>query len=211
MPSIREVLRRVYRRVILPRLIDLAMRSPVATAERARLVPLAEGRVLDLGIGSGLNLPHYRAGVRRLVGVDPSREAWRLARRTGPHVEFVQARAEALPFVAGAFDHVVLTWTLCSVDDPAVALAEIRRVLTPGGRLLFVEHGAAPDAGVRRWQERLTPLWRRVAGGCRLDRDVARLVERAGFRLERRDAGYAPGPRIFAYFTRGVASPIAGR
>jgi ubiquinone/menaquinone biosynthesis C-methylase UbiE len=202
-------MRGFYGRRVLPRIIDLVMRNRLATEKRRRLVPLARGRVLEVGIGSGLNLPHYGDAVRRVVGVDPSIELWRLGRRRTPaagvRVDFVAAAAERLPFADRGFDTVVLAWTLCSVGDPRAALGEIRRVLAPEGCLLFVEHGLAVDPDVQRWQRRLTPLWSRLGGGCHLDRAVADLLGEAGFVFEQLDQGHVEGPQVFSYSYRGIA------
>jgi ubiquinone/menaquinone biosynthesis C-methylase UbiE len=199
----------IYARLVLPRLTDLAMGSRPLAEERAALIPAVCGRVLEIGVGSGLNLPLYGAGVRRLSALDPSLALWKLARsraaRAVVPVEFAAGSAEHLPFETGAFDAVVTTWTLCSIPDPHAALAEVGRVLVPGGQLFFVEHGRAPDARVRAWQDRLTPLWSRLAGGCHLNRPIEELIARAGFRIARIERGYKPGPRPFTYRIRGVA------
>lgn len=200
-----------YARAILPRLLDLAMRHPTARAERARWIPLATGHVLEIGIGSGLNLPYYGPEVLSLTGLDPCPallvRAGRRARRAGRPVGLLLGTAEALPLPAASVDTVVSTWTLCSVGDPGQVLAEVRRVLRPGGRLVFVEHGRAPDPRVRAWQIRLTPLWRRLAGGCHLNRAVDRLLQEAGFGVEHLDAGYRRGPRLTTYLYCGLAVP----
>lgn len=199
----------LYARYVLPRLIDLAMQNRMVMAERQRLVPRAGGTVLEIGFGSGINLAFYGQEVRRLYAIDPSPELWKLARaraeaaRVRP--EFVLASAEAIPLRDAAIDDVVMTWSLCSIPDPQRALAEISRVLKPGGRLLFVEHGRSPDARVRRWQDRLTPLWKRLAGGCHLNRPIEDLVTGARFRLREIDRGYSEGPRPFTYLSRGIA------
>lgn len=201
----------LYERFVLPRLIDLAMRSGEATRYRAATLAGAEGRVLEMGIGSGLNLPFYGAGVREIVGVDPSVELLRMA---GPRaatarfpVSLVSCGGEDLPFEDASFDVAVTTWTLCSIKDAPAALAEMRRVLRPGGRLLFVEHGRAPDPGVVRWQTRLNPLWRRCAGGCNLDRPIAGLIAAAGFHIERLETGYARAPKPMGFMYQGSARP----
>jgi len=199
----------LYDRYVLPRLIDLTMRHRTVAAERARLIPRAAGIVLELGIGSGLNLPFYGRAVERLYGVDPSPELWALASRriarVAVPVEYLQASAEHIPIPDASVDTVVTTWTLCSTAQPHAALREVARVLRSEGRLLFVEHGRAPDPRVAAWQDRLTPAWRRLAGGCHLNRRIDDLIETAGFELTEREHGYGTGPRPMAYLYRGVA------
>lgn len=203
----------VYARYVLPRLIDLAMRSKADAAERAKLIPLASGVVLEVGIGSGLNLPFYGPRVERLYGLDPSRELWTLARRRLQEVrfpvEFLLASGEGIPLEDTAVDTVVTTWTLCSIPDAGRALREIRRVLRPEGCLIFVEHGLAPDRGVEAWQARLNPLWRRVAGGCNLNRRIDALIADAGLLLAEIERGYGGGPKPMAYLYRGMARRAA--
>lgn len=178
----------LYREHLLPRALHLAMRGWPFRAERPRCVGRAEGRVLEIGFGSGLNLPHYGAGVRELLALEPSAVARRLARpaiEAAPFpVRFVGLEAASIPLEDGAVDCVVSTWTLCTVPDPHAALAEVRRVLRPGGALHFLEHGRHPDPRLARWQERLDPLQRRIAGGCHLSRAIPALVSAAGLRLE---------------------------
>lgn len=202
---------RFYRHSLLPHLINLAMKNKEATRYRRGLLPLAQGRVLEVGVGSGLNLPFYGPQVTHLLGLDPSPELLELARRhtAGARfpVEFLLASAEDLPLGSASFDTVVSTFTLCSIPDVRLALREMRRVLKPGGKLLFVEHGLAPDPGVQRWQRRLTPLWRPISGGCHLDRKMDRLIAEAGFRMETLTTEYAKGPRLATFMYRGVASP----
>jgi SAM-dependent methyltransferase len=200
-----------YERAVLPWLIHWVMRSRRLLPYRERVAGAARGRVLEVGIGSGLNLRHYGPAVESVVGVEPSPRllAWarRAPRRPGLAVELHRAPGERLPFAPASFDSVVMTWTLCSVPDAARALQELRRVLKPGGRLLFVEHGLAPQPWVRAWQRGLTPLWRPLAGGCHLDRPVDALVRATGFRLERLETGYAPGPRPMTFMYEGAAVP----
>ncbi|HEX9843505.1 MAG TPA: class I SAM-dependent methyltransferase [bacterium] len=200
-----------YERTVLPWLIHWVMGSPRLRTYRERVAGAARGRVLELGVGSGHNLRHYGPQVESVLGVDPSERllalATRAPRRAGLPVELHAGTAQQLPFPAASFDTVVMTWTLCSLPDAPAALAELRRVLRPQGRLLFVEHGLAPEPGVRAWQRRLTPLWRPLAGGCHLDRPIDALVRQAGFRLEQLDCGYAPGPRFVAYMYEGSAQP----
>jgi ubiquinone/menaquinone biosynthesis C-methylase UbiE len=200
----------VYQRHILPRLISWGMRQKQLVPLRERVVGAARGRVLEVGIGSGLNLPLYPRDVEVVLGVDPSIELLHLAKKHTPWVHFpvelTEASAEDLPLDDRSVDTVVLTWTLCSVGDPRLALAEIRRVLRPGGALLFIEHGQAPEPGTRRWQDRLTPVWRRLAGGCHLNRPIERLIRDAGFQLAEFETGYlVKGPKPFTFHYRGVA------
>ena len=202
----------LYERFVLPRLIDLSCRCKLATERRATLVPRASGAVLEVGVGSGLNLRFYAgAAVRGLVAVDPSEALLSMARKkTGGlafPVDLRRESAEALSLGDRSIDTIVMTFTLCSIAEPARALREMRRVLKPGGRLLFVEHGLAPDAGVRRWQERLNPLWNRLAGGCNLNRQVDVLLGEGGFRLAELHADYLPGPRLLTYAYQGSALP----
>ncbi len=203
-----------YARRVLPVLTDLAMRNKVARAERARWVPHATGVVLEIGAGSGLNFAHYGPHVRTLYALDPSAELRRMAGRRARDaridVDFVAAPAEAIPLPDSSVDTAVTTWTLCTVPDVGRALAEVRRVLRADGRLIFVEHGRAPDARVVRWQDRLTPLWRRIAGGCHLNRPIDDLVRAGGFEIDEIERGYVAGARVAAYFYRGVARVRTG-
>jgi ubiquinone/menaquinone biosynthesis C-methylase UbiE len=201
----------LYAKYVLPRLIDLFMRNKVAMAERRKLVPLASGTVLEVGIGSGINLPFYGRAVGALVAVDPSLEIWRLARRRVSRapipVEFLQCSAEQIPLGAHTVDTVVTTWTLCTIPDPVRALGEMKRVLKPEGQVIFVEHGRSPDPPVLAWQNRLNPLWNRIGGGCNLNRKIDDLILEAGLRITRMEKGYTRGPRPFTYLYRGLARP----
>jgi ubiquinone/menaquinone biosynthesis C-methylase UbiE len=198
-----------YDERILPWLIDRAMRQHQLRPYREQAIAAAAGRTLEIGVGSGLNLSLYGGAVASLCGIDPSLALLQLARRqcksTGRGILLVAATAEQLPFPAGRFETVVSTWTLCSIPDPAKALAEIRRVLAPGGRFLFVEHGLAPEPAVARWQHWLTPGWRRVAGGCHLDRKIDDLISAAGFELRAGNTGYIRGPKPWTFLYRGQA------
>ena len=176
---------------------------------RAAHVPAASGVVLEIGIGPGLNLPLYTRAVTKLYGIDPSAELLAVARRRAQGVAFpvelIQREAGDIPLEDASIDTAVITWTLCSIENPAAALREVRRVLKPGGALIFVEHGASPDAGVRSWQRRLTPIWKRLAGGCHLDRKIDELVEDAGFTTTSLKCAYIPGPRVATYMYEGHA------
>lgn len=201
-----------YERFILPRLLRCACSAPPIMKQRAKIVPQAEGRVLELGIGMGLNLGLYDAEkVESVTGVDPAPELRAIAEaaprdpRLAVRVE--AGTAESLPFEDASFDCVVCTFTLCSVQGPAQALAEARRVLKPGGRFLYCEHGLAPDPGVAKWQRRVEPVWKAIAGGCHLTRPVTAAIAGAGFAVTRSDSMYLPGtPRIAGWNEWGEAA-----
>ena len=198
-----------YERMVLPWVIDMACGLPMVQKQRRQLVPQAQGRVLEIGMGTGRNLPFYdRHRVTRLVGVDPAMQMHRLAQKRSREadlaVELMGLSAEHLPTADASFDTVVCTYTLCSIPDAAQALREMRRVLVPGGKLLFCEHGRAPDDKVRRWQERLQPWWGPLAGGCHLGRDIPALLEGAGFAATTQ-AAYLPGPRPMTFHYWGEA------
>jgi ubiquinone/menaquinone biosynthesis C-methylase UbiE len=199
-----------YGKYVLPRLIDLAMRNKETARLRATWIPQARGEVLEIGIGSGLNLPFYSSDVKRVYGVEPSRELQGLARKRTVgqrvNVEFLsQSAEEPLPLPDESMDTVVMTWTLCSIPNPPAALAQMRRVLKPGGQLIFIEHGRAPDHGVAVWQDRLTPTWKRIGGGCHLNRKVDELITQAGFQITQLKTFYLPGPRPMTYTYQGLA------
>ena len=204
----------LYDRFILPKLLGCACSSSPVMKQRAKVVPQAAGRVLELGIGLGLNLGFYDPDkVTGVIGVDPAAElrAAALAAPRDPRlaVTVEDGTAEALPFEDRSFDTVVCTFTLCSVHTPPAALAEARRVLKPGGAFLFCEHGLAPDPGVAKWQRRIEPVWKRIAGGCHLTRPVATAIAAAGFRLGQVDSMYVPKtPRIAAWNEWGAATPV---
>lgn len=208
----------VYRRFILPRIVNAACAIRPAMRQRAKIVPLASGRVLELGFGSGLNLPFYdRERVQHIWALEPSAEMWALAgervKGAAFPVEFLQASAGEIPLPDGGVDTVLVTYALCTIPDLRSALSEVARVLKPGGCLLFGEHGAAPDAHIRRWQDRLNPVWSLVAGGCNLNRPIPALIESAGFDLIEVSSMYIPGwrPGSFNYWGRATALRRAPR
>src|SRR6266403_905100 len=178
----------VYERWILPRLLDLSMRNRLLDHYRQRTIETARGLVLEVGVGSGLNLRFYSRAVDRVCGIDLSPKLLRLAQEqtvdAGVPVSLIRASAEHLPFADAGFDAIVMTWTLCSIANPVAALIEMRRVLKPGGQLLFVEHGLSPETGIAHWQHRLTPCWKRIGGGCHLDRKMDELIRAAGFQID---------------------------
>lgn len=200
-----------YQDRILPHLVHLSMRNRYLVPYRQRVVSAAEGRVLEIGIGSGLNLPFYGPQVSEVLGIEPSARLIEMARHVAGSsvapVSFIEGSAEAIPLDKKSVDTVVTTWTLCTIPQAVQALEEMRRVLKPGGQLLFVEHGLAPEEGVRRWQNRLTPLWTRIGGGCHLNRPIRSLIETAGFNITSIETAYARGPRPMAFFYQGRAQP----
>jgi ubiquinone/menaquinone biosynthesis C-methylase UbiE len=200
-----------YQDKIVPILIDLAMRQPNLAAYRSRVIPDADGRVLEIGIGSGLNLPFYSRSVESIIGLDPSPKLISMIRRNLRSdlrsVKLIEGSADAIPLDNNSVDTLVTTWTLCSIPDAGLALREMHRVLRPAGRLLFVEHGLAPEPNVRWWQDRLTPVWKRIGGGCHLNRAIQILIEDAGFQFERFETGYMRGPKPLTYMYEGSARP----
>ncbi len=198
-----------YEDRVLPRMIDFALGTPAHQKVRSRVVAGLEGVAVEVGFGSGPNVPFYPAGVKSVLAVDPAlrgRElaADRLAASPTP-VEFAGLDGQKLVFEDASADSALSTWTLCTIPDVELALAELRRVLKPGGRLHFVEHGLSPDPGVARWQQRLNRVQMFCAGGCQLKRQIAKLVEGAGFELEKLDNFYMKGPRAMTYTYEGVA------
>jgi ubiquinone/menaquinone biosynthesis C-methylase UbiE len=200
-----------YQDQIVPLLINLTMRRRDLAAYRNRVVPSAAGRVLEIGIGSGLNLPFYSHNVEYLIGLDPSPKLLSMVRRNQQLdtslVELIEGSAEAIPLENHSVDTVLTTWTFCSIPDATRALLEMRRVLRPTGRLVFIEHGLAPEPNVRWWQDRLTPAWKRIGGGCHLNRAIQTLIEDAGFRFDRVETGYMRGPKPLTFIYEGAARP----
>jgi SAM-dependent methyltransferase len=200
-----------YEAHILPWLTDRVMRGPEFNRLRGRVTAGLAGEVLEIGFGSGLNMRYYPPEVKRVLAVEPAAAGRKLAARrvaaSAVPVEYAGTDAQALPLADASVDHAVSTWTLCTIPDAGRALAELRRVLRPGGTLHFVEHGRSPDAGVARTQNRFTPLQRRLAGGCHLNRPIDQLLTTAGFELTRLDTFYLPAPRAWGYTFEGVAAP----
>jgi SAM-dependent methyltransferase len=199
-----------YRDQVVPRIVDKACAMGEAKELRDRVCAGLTGEVVELGFGSGLNVPHYPPAVTRVRAVEPADVGWKLAAKrlaaTTTPVERAGLDGQSLPFPDDAFDCALSTWTLCTIPDPGRALAELRRVLRPGGTLHFVEHGLAPDPEVQRWQHRLDGIQQRLAGGCHLDRPIADLLTGAGFELKEVDVFYEKGaPRFVAADTLGVA------
>ena len=201
-----------YDRHILPHVINLACGTKPFRYQRRKVVPQASGRVLEIGIGSGLNMPYYDpAKVEKLWGLEPSDEIRRMAEQKAVGspfpVEFIGLPGERIPLEAGSVDTVVSTYVLCTIPHAVTALREMRRVLKPGGQLLFSEHGRAPDASVARWQDRLDGVWGKIAGGCHLNRDIPALLRQGGFAIERLETMYIPGPKPMSFNYWGAATP----
>lgn len=200
-----------YQDRILPHLVNLAMRNRELLPYRERVISDAQGRVLEIGVGSGINIPLYRPQTRELLGLEPAPRLVTMARRAVKDsvlpVSLIEGTGEAIPLDNASVDTVVSTWTLCTIPDVTRALREMRRVLKPGGCLLFVEHGLAPEPRVQRWQNWLTPAWKRLGGGCHLNRPIRRLIEGAGFHIERLDTGYLAGRNPMTFMYEGSARP----
>lgn len=199
-----------YEERVLPRIINKVLDNRQTRKVRSRVASGLTGEVLEIGFGSGLNLPYLPATVTRVSGVDPSGKAAELAaariKATEVPVELVGLDGQQLPLADASVDSVLSTWTLCTIPDAVAAIREVRRVLRPGGSLHFVEHGAADDAGVRRWQDRLNGVQQRIAGGCNLNRDIAEIVAAGGLTISKLDRYYAPGqPKAFGTLYEGVA------
>jgi ubiquinone/menaquinone biosynthesis C-methylase UbiE len=200
----------LYATYVLPHLIDLACGTGDVAKQRTKVVPRATGRVLEIGMGPGLNLPFYdRSAVELVWGLEPSegmrRKAAQALADTDLDVRWLDVPGEEIPLDDDSVDTVVLTYTLCTIGDPERALAEMRRVLKPDGRLLFSEHGEAPDTAVRTWQHRIDPVWTRVAGGCHITRPIPQMIESAGFEFIEVESAYLPGVKIASYHSWGVA------
>lgn len=205
----------LYSKYALPRIIHFTCGLKPNMRQREKVVPRARGRVLEVGIGSGLNLPFYdRSKVTKIWGLDPSPEMTRMAARAARSLaidlELIGLPAEQIPLEDHSVDTVVMTYTLCSIPDTTPALRQMARVLSPDGQLIFCEHGAAPDIGVRRWQDRLNPLWKRLGGGCNLNRPIPALIEDAGFRITSLETMYLPGWRPASFNYWGTAVPGQG-
>lgn len=196
-----------YDKYILPKVVHFTCSMKPNMRQREKVVPLTKGQVLEIGFGSGLNLPFYDlAKVNHLWGLDPSLEMWAIAKENvqdfSINFEFLQAPAEEIPLDSTSVDTIVVTYTLCTIPDVLPALQDMRRVLKPGGELIFCEHGEAPDEKVQKWQDRLNPIWKKLGGGCNLNRKIPSLLVEAGFKIQGLDTMYIPGwkPASFNYW-----------
>ncbi len=200
----------LYEKYILPELIHLACSNKRFGEKRQSILPLASGRVLEIGMGSGLNLPFYnRANIERIFGLEPSdrlrTKTQALATELNIALELSANGAEDIPLGNHSVDTIVTTFTLCSIANIEQALEEMRRVLKTDGKLLFCEHGRAPEHGIQRWQDRINPLWKKMAGGCNLNRDIDSLLRQSGFMVAQHDYQYMQGPRAFSFIYKGIA------
>ena len=200
-----------YDKYILPKFLNCACDTKPINYQREKIVPLAKGIVLDIGIGSGLNIPFYnKSNIDRLYGLDPSEELLKiakpLAKKNELEIEFLQCGAEAIPLPDQSIDTVLITYTMCTIPDIKLSNSEIMRVLKPEGQLLFCEHGLAPDKNIAKWQRRINPIWSKIAGGCNLNRDIPKLITSSGFKISNMEEMYLPStPKFAGYNYWGVA------
>jgi len=202
----------LYHKYVLPKIIDWTCKQKPNMRQREKVIPLATGNVLEIGIGSGLNLPLYNnENVNHLFAIDPSKEMWgeNIVDTMNLHFEFefMEASAENIPADNHSFDTVVTTYTLCTIPNTSKAFEEIRRVLKPNGKLIFCEHGIAQEKAMQKWQNMINPLWKHLGGGCNLNRDIPSIISSNGFKMVNLESGYIPGwkPGSFNYW--GIAAP----
>ena len=201
----------LYNKYILPKFINCACGSKPINYQRDKLVPYAKGVVLDIGIGSGLNIPFYnKSNINYLYGLDPSPELLEIAKKVAKtnklEIEFLECGAESIPLPNNSIDTIVITYTMCTIPDISLSSAEMLRVLKPNGRLLFCEHGLAPDKRVAKWQKIINPVWNKIAGGCNLNRDIPRLIKSSGLKISEIEEMYLPStPKFAGYNYWGVA------
>jgi ubiquinone/menaquinone biosynthesis C-methylase UbiE len=200
----------VYAKYVLPKMIHFVCGLKPNMRQREKVVPLAFGRVLEIGAGSGLNLAFYDASnVKHLFALDPSVEGWAIAeekaRGMNFPVDYIDAPAETIPLESASVDSIVVTYSLCTIPEARRAVLEMRRVLRQGGELIFCEHGLAPDPGVRKWQNRINPVWMPLAGGCNLNRDIPSILKSGGFQIRTMETMYLPGPRPMTFNYWGIA------
>lgn len=201
----------LYSKYILPKIINCACSSKPINYQRDKIVPYAQGVVLDIGIGSGLNIPFYnKSNINHLYGLDPSSELIEIAKRVAKihelEIEFLKCGAESIPLADNSIDTIVITYTMCTIPDISLSNAEMFRVLKPNGKLLFCEHGIAPDESVAKWQKIINPAWNKIAGGCNLNRDIPRLIKSSGLKISEIEEMYLPStPKFAGYNYWGVA------
>jgi ubiquinone/menaquinone biosynthesis C-methylase UbiE len=201
----------IYQRHFLPHLLDCACATKPIRKQREKIIPLAHGHIVEIGIGSGHNLPYYEQdNVEKLIGIDPDEYVWKRAKKKREGflkpLERLGLSGENIPLEDRTADTVVVTYSLCTIPDPVAALKEMRRILKPEGKLLFCEHGMAPDDNVRKWQNRIDPMWSKIAGGCHSGRNIPDLLSQAGFTIDELNQDYIPGPKVLSYNYWGSAS-----
>ena len=200
-----------YEKYILPRFLNCACASEPITYQRKKVVPLAEGKILEVGIGSGLNLPFYdKSKIEEIWGIDPSEELNAMAKKVAieecVNVNFITSSAEDIPFPNDYFDTVLITYTMCTIPSVLQANKEIKRVLKSSGKMIFCEHGVSPDENIKKWQKRLNSIWGKIAGGCNINRNIPMLIKDSGFKIEEMDEMYLPKtPKIAGYNYWGYA------
>ena len=200
-----------YNKYILPKVLNCTCASKPINYQRDKIVPIAEGVVLDVGIGSGLNIPFYnKTKIKQLYGLDPSKELLDIAKSVAKEekleIEFLECGAESIPLPDKSIDNVLITYTMCTIPDVAISNSEIMRILKDDGKLLFCEHGLAPDKNIAKWQKRINPLWSKIAGGCNLNKDIPNLISSSGFKILNMEDMYLPGtPKFAGYNYWGVA------
>lgn len=201
----------LYNKYLLPKVVNWACKQKPTRKQREKIIPLANGQILEIGIGSGLNLPFYNEkNVAHLTAIDPSIEIWNQNNFDTKDLpfdfEFIEASAENIPTDSNKFDSIVITYTLCSIKDVAIAFDEIRRVLKPNGQFFFCEHGKAPDKSVQKWQNMINPIWEKLGGGCTLNRDIPSIIKDNGFQINKMESMYIPGwkPASFNYWGKAV-------
>ena len=200
----------LYDKYILPKFLNCACGSKPINYQRQKVVPLAKGKVLDIGIGSGLNIPFYNSDkIDKVIGIDPSHElidlAKELANDSKASIELVIGSAESIPYPDNFFDTVLVTYTMCTIPDVTLSISEITRVLKNNGKLLFCEHGLAPDPNIAKWQKIINPIWNKIAGGCNLNRNIPELITSSGFKISNMEEMYLPTPKFAGYNYWGVA------
>ncbi|MDA9259430.1 class I SAM-dependent methyltransferase [Gammaproteobacteria bacterium] len=203
----------LYEKYFLPKLLDFCCGMEGFQNKRSQIVPLAHGRILEIGIGSGLNFDHYNFDkVEEIIGVDPAVSSVAMARSRSSQynskISFIESSAESIDLPSNTFDCVVIGYSLCTIPDPLKALAEARRLMKPEGSLFFMEHGLAPEQNIQKWQHRLTPGWKKIGGGCNLNRDIEALIKAGGFQFKSLSKKYIKGPKIaaFQYYGEAVKS-----
>jgi len=201
----------IYEKYVLPKFLNFACNTKPMRYQREKVVPLAKGNILEVGIGSGLNLPFYNISkVKKIWGLDPSEELNEMARKisstSSMEVEFLLAGAEQIPLPDNSIDTVLITYTICTIPEIDFAMKEMKRVLRPDGEMIFCEHGKAPDENIVKWQNKINPYWNVIGGGCNINRDIPRLIESAGFLIKSLESMYIPGtPKIFGFNYWGIA------